>query len=333
MGGGLLMARSHGRIMAAIWNDGDFIAMRGSAQRLFMFLLSQPDLSHAGLVPMRVNRWAKKAEDSTPATVRDDLAYLDERGFVVADDDTEEVLIRTFVRNDGVYKQPKVMLRMREDAQQIESPRLRAAFRAELAHLPLEELADKPGGPHGDQPSTREAVAGVVKGLLSDFSDAAEYPTERVSGGVSDTPRVRAGALPLPPTPFPQPPTDVPATPDAGKPSSQAEVVIAEPAEPAEPTTQALIAEWIDHCAARPPRNVIGQASKQVKAMLEEGIDPQRIRHGLAEWNRKGLHPSTLPSVVHELANKRPARRNNDIDWDAALAQAAALDAKNGETR
>jgi len=30
----------------------------------------------------------------------------------------------------------------------------------------------------------------------------------------------------------------------------------------------------------------------------------------------------------------RPAaRRNNDIDWDAALAQAAALDAKNGETR
>lgn len=57
------MARTHGRIMAAIWNDGDFIALRGSAQRMFMFLLSQPDLSHAGLLPMRVNRWAKKAED------------------------------------------------------------------------------------------------------------------------------------------------------------------------------------------------------------------------------------------------------------------------------
>lgn len=40
------MARTHGRIMAAIWNDGDFIAMRGSAQRMFMFLLSQPDLSY-----------------------------------------------------------------------------------------------------------------------------------------------------------------------------------------------------------------------------------------------------------------------------------------------
>ena len=30
------MARSHGRIMAAIWSDGDFTAMRGSAQRMFI---------------------------------------------------------------------------------------------------------------------------------------------------------------------------------------------------------------------------------------------------------------------------------------------------------
>lgn len=200
------MARTHGRIMAAIWNDGDFIALRGSAQRMFMFLLSQPDLSHAGLLPMRVNRWAKKAEDLTPKAVRDELTYLAERDYVVVDEDTEEVLIRTMVRNDGVYKQPKVMIRMREDARQIESPLLRTAFRQELDRLPLDELSDKPGGPHADQPSTREQVERVVNDLRTDFADADEYP----SLGVSDTPRVRAGAFHLPPTPSPLPPSTDP---------------------------------------------------------------------------------------------------------------------------
>lgn len=197
------MARSHGRIMAAIWNDADFIAMQGSAQRLFMFLLSQPDLSHAGLLPMRVNRWAKKAGDATPRSIRDDLAYLAERDFIVIDEDTEEVLVRTFVRNDGVYKQPKVMIRLREDARQIESPMLRAAFRAELDRLPMEELSDRAGGPNADQPSTREQVERVVSDLRTDFADASAYPSE----GVSDTPRVRARAFHLPPTTVPHPPS------------------------------------------------------------------------------------------------------------------------------
>ena len=201
------MPRTHGRIYTAIWNDADFIAMRATAQRLYLFLLSQPDLSHAGLLPMRVNRWAKKAGDLTPKAIREELDYLASRDYVVADEDTEEVLIRTLVRNDGVYKQPKVMLRMREDARQIESPLLRGAFRAELDRLPLEELSDRPGGPSGDLPSTREQVEGVVDTLRDDFADADGYPSERVSDTHPDTPRVRAGAFHLPPTTFPQPPS------------------------------------------------------------------------------------------------------------------------------
>jgi hypothetical protein len=74
---------------------------------------------------------------------------------------------------------------------------------------------------------------------------------------------------------------------------------------PTEPpsTTDALVAEWIDHCAKRPPGPVIGQVGKQIKAMLAEGIDPADVRAGLAEWARKGIHPSTLPSVVNEVMN------------------------------
>ena len=303
--------------MATIWNDGDFLNLDVAPQRLYLFLLSQPDLSHAGLVPMRERRWAKKVRNYDTAAVRADLAALEDARFVVSDEDTEEVLIRTFVRNDGVYKQPKVMLRMREDARQIESPRLRASFRAELDRLPLDELSDEP--PSRGGPSTKAQVSAVVDTLRDDFADVAGYPTERVSGRVSDTPRVRAGAFPQPPTPFPQPPATVPPT--AGRGETGTDVALFDQA----PTAQTLVAEWIEHCAERPPNRVIGQVSKELKTLLGEGIQPERVRAALAEWNRKGLHPSTLASVVHEIGNRAPAARGqqatNDL-FDRAMARA-----------
>ena len=200
------MPRTHGRIMSAIWNDGDFIHMRRGAQGMFMFLLSQPDLSHAGLVPMRINRWAKKAEDLSSKQVRSELDYLDDRDFIVVDEDTEEVLIRTMVRNDGVYKQPLVMERMREDAKQIESPMLRWAFASELERLPLDELSTEPS--KNDGPSVRERVERVVAQLRADFADATE-PSREAIERVTDTPHAGAhtSTFPLPPSPSPQPPT------------------------------------------------------------------------------------------------------------------------------
>jgi hypothetical protein len=90
-------------------------------------------------------------------------------------------------------------------------------------------------------------------------------------------------------------------------------------------TAQTLIAEWLDACPKRPPGDVIGQIGKHLAALLGEGIDPADVRNGLAEWHRKGLHPRTLSSVVNEVMNSRPQRRNGqDIDWAAAMDRAKA---------
>lgn len=318
------MARTHGRIMAAIWNDQDFLALEVGPQRLYMFLLSQPDLSHAGLVPMRVRRWAKKVAGCTLAELVADLKTLEAARFVVTDDETEEVLVRTFVRNDGVYKQPKVMLRLREDAKQIESKALRAAFRAELERLPLDELSDRPGGVHSDQPSTRSSVVAVVNTLREDFSDVEINPSEGVSERVSDTPRVRAGAFHQPPTTIPQPPSTVPPT--AGSALAPRDGLDVE-----NPTAQTLVAEWVDHCDARPPGRVIGQVAKELKGLLEEGHPPEQVRSALIAWNSKGLHPSTLPSVLHEVRNARPqapkSQQATDDLFSRAMARAQAREA------
>lgn len=91
------------------------------------------------------------------------------------------------------------------------------------------------------------------------------------------------------------------------------------------PTAQTLVAEWIEHCTDRPPGRVVGQVAKELKTLLDEGIDPARVRAALAEWNRKGLHPSTLASVVHEITNRKPAARSQqatDDLFDRAMQRA-----------
>jgi len=84
-----------------------------------------------------------------------------------------------------------------------------------------------------------------------------------------------------------------------------------------------LVAEWIDHCDQRPPTRVIGQVSRELKTLLDEGIEPERVRQALAEWNRKGVHPSVLPSVVHEMANKRSRPNSKQQQTNDQFAQAA----------
>lgn len=236
--------RAHGRIQTSIWMDEEFLALPAEPQRMFMFLLSQPDISQAGMLPLRARKWAQKWDGGTPAAVRDALAVLEAGRFVLVDDDTEEVMVRTFVRGDGVFRQPKVMLRMREDFKAIESRKLRDSFLVELRRLPFEELSAEPGGRSGDLPSVRSQVQDIVESILVEFGptptvpDASDEPSGTlpvpVAKGIGDPSetlpvgtRVRAGAFPLPPTPYPQPqliPSPAaPARPPAGAPSGFAE--------------------------------------------------------------------------------------------------------------
>jgi DNA-binding transcriptional ArsR family regulator len=75
------------------------------------------------------------------------------------------------------------------------------------------------------------------------------------------------------------------------------------------PSAQTIVTEWLDRAERRPPSSVVGQVSKQIKALLADGIDPDDVRRGLARWMAKGLHPSVLPSVVNEVMNATPQQR------------------------
>uniref|UniRef100_J2JYI0 Uncharacterized protein n=1 Tax=Streptomyces auratus AGR0001 TaxID=1160718 RepID=J2JYI0_9ACTN len=51
---------------------------------------------------------------------------------------------------------------------------------------------------------------------------------------------------------------------------------------------------------------MLGHLGSEVKKLLGEGIAPDHIRAGLDRHRAKGLHPSTLPSLVHEAMNAAP---------------------------
>ncbi|MEU9342051.1 hypothetical protein AB0D74_12640 [Streptomyces sp. NPDC048278] len=76
---------------------------------------------------------------------------------------------------------------------------------------------------------------------------------------------------------------------------------------PATVSTQQLMAEYAAACAHRPPSGVLGHLGRETAKLLAEGIEPDHIRAGLARHRAKGLHPSTLPSLVHEAMNATPA--------------------------
>lgn len=185
------MARAFGRILSRIWDDRDFLALDSGPQRLYCFLVSQSNLNHAGLLPLTLRKWAKKAADLTPERVRRDLAVLDAARFVVVDEDSEELLIRTFVRNDDVYKMPRMMGAMVSGALEIESHRLRRALLAEVSRIPLEELSDEPSrlkdGRSG--PSIRTQVAGHINDLCAAFVNLDPDPGQGPAEPLDEDPR------------------------------------------------------------------------------------------------------------------------------------------------
>lgn len=122
------MSRSYAKVYRDIWADPDFTGQPAAAQYLYLFLLSQPNLNAAGVLPLTVRRWAATAGRVKPEHIESDLAILASRRYVLTDYDTEELLVRTYVRNDGLWRIPNTLYAVVRDAAKTVSPALRLAL-------------------------------------------------------------------------------------------------------------------------------------------------------------------------------------------------------------
>ena len=101
------MARDYARIMTAIWRNSEFRALDEAPQRMYLLLVTQPEISAAGVLALRIRRWADMAKNSTAESMVQVLKELEAGRFIFVDWDAEELLIRSFIRWDGGFNNPK----------------------------------------------------------------------------------------------------------------------------------------------------------------------------------------------------------------------------------
>lgn len=132
------MARAEARIYSTIWNDADFRALGWHAQWLYFAFLSQPDLSMCGVLTVATERWTRLSTGAKPKDITAALAQLDAARFVVHDDSTAEVWVRSFLRRDGVLRTPNLIVAMSRAFDAVHSPGIRRGVVGEF----LREFSD-----------------------------------------------------------------------------------------------------------------------------------------------------------------------------------------------
>jgi hypothetical protein len=129
------MVRAYANMGTDIWDDDDFCALSPGAQRTYFMLQTQKEITACGTLPLTMRRWALTVRESDRHLLPEWLDELAERRYVVIDHDTEELLVRTFVRDDGGYKHAKRVLAVISTAEAIRSQALRNVIARELAIL------------------------------------------------------------------------------------------------------------------------------------------------------------------------------------------------------
>ncbi len=138
------MARNFAKIHSSTWTDERFKSdLDVDSQWLYFALLSQGNINAAGVLPLQDRKWRRLAKGHTPQRIDAALAQLQAYWYVVVDEDTEEVLVRTFIRNDGIWKQPNVLKGALNHAKTTMSDTLKAVIWHEVDRLPLEELGEE----------------------------------------------------------------------------------------------------------------------------------------------------------------------------------------------
>lgn len=132
------MPRSESRTKTGIWNDTDFRALSKDAQRLYWLLYSQGTISLCGVIAYTPGKWARMAKDDTVDQIEATLHELEKHDFIVVDWEEEEVFVRSFMRNDGVWNSPKTRSAAIAASKHITSARILAAYRVEVERLNAE---------------------------------------------------------------------------------------------------------------------------------------------------------------------------------------------------
>lgn len=127
------MARDHARIKTSRQRDPDWRGLSVNAQWAYDAITTSEGLSYVGVVDYRPGRIAALAKGQTAKKVEAAVKELEAERFVVVDYQTEELLIRTYVRHDGVLARINMGKAMGRSLAKVVSLDVREAILVELA--------------------------------------------------------------------------------------------------------------------------------------------------------------------------------------------------------
>ena len=137
------MARTEARIKTSIWtDDDDWLPLSSRAKLAYLTLLSQPNVSLCGVLAFTPGAWSIIMRLSR-RQVEEALDELTAHNFIVIDKKTDEVLIRSFVKNDGVLGKPNIIVACSKDYGAIHSKVIRQRVIEQFPKGFLEGLAEQ----------------------------------------------------------------------------------------------------------------------------------------------------------------------------------------------
>lgn len=176
------------KLLRSIWRDADFRTLSSDAQRLYMLLISQADINHAGVLSLAAGRWANLAPDTTPVDIRTGLDELAAARFIVIDPDTEELWVRSYIVHDEAWRSPNGKKALVKAHAAVLSEGLRQAITTTIERA---SQAPPEGAPQGDAaPQQPAAIASSHEPAASSPAPTAapDEPTQL------DSPGARAAA-------------------------------------------------------------------------------------------------------------------------------------------
>ena len=130
----------HIRLKASIWNDETFGLLSARAQWCYLLIMSQPNVNLCGVVQPAFKRWATFANDTKPDELERLVQELDCAGFIILNDTTDELLIRSFVRHGVALESENTVVGMSKAFATIHSKVLRKVVIEELRRVAHEDL-------------------------------------------------------------------------------------------------------------------------------------------------------------------------------------------------
>lgn len=321
------MPRSHARLkLGAMSNDLQLRELPPHAKLLYAFLLQDAYLNPAGVITLNPQIWAEDLGLSSDEFDKA-LAELTETRFVVIDDRTRELLVRTFIRNDGIADQPNMLKQALSNARLIRSSRLRHALAAELRRLaprrPDKRLANGRIMVYPDPHACADEIDSP--GEFPPPGKGTKSPSEKPSGNPSDNPSEN----PPDSEPFREPFAEPTGEGDGeylstrgnqtyrgvrlsrahARPSARGPSPAELAATATTPDSWALIARWRSEHDVPYRHATYRRLASHVRDLLATNAHPELITDALHHWDqRDNAAPGLLPHLYDDAVRATRAR-------------------------